>query len=94
MDAACTCSDARRGLLAGAPVAGGPGCRSVARLTHVPGETGIMLPVASALLALATLTRLRTALWLNQRYRFTTWKLGQVAVVLLAVGGMLKLLAS
>lgn len=62
-------------------------------LAHVPGETGVMLPVASALLALATLTRLRTALWLNQRYRFTTWKLGRVAVVLLAVGWMLKLLA-
>ena len=60
-------------------------------LAHVPGEAGIILPVASVSLALATLMRLRTALWLNQRYRFTTWKLGRVAVALLAVGWMLKL---
>jgi hypothetical protein len=59
-------------------------------LAQVPGKTGIMLPAASVLLALATLTRLRTALWLNQRYRFTTWRLGRVAVVLLVVGWMLK----
>ena len=34
--------------------------------------------------------RSRRAIWLNHRYRFTTWRWGGVIMVLLALGSVLK----
>ena len=48
------------------------------------------MPVAGVMLSIAALLRLRTAFLSNQRYRFTTWRLGRVLVVLLLVGLALK----
>lgn len=59
-------------------------------LAHVPGGTGIVLPMASAIFGLAGLMRLHTALWLNQRYRFTTWRWGRILVLLLLIGLAMK----
>ena len=62
----------------------------LAVLAQVPGEPGIVLPMAGAILALAAMTRLRTALWINHRYRFTTWRWGHVAVALVLIGMAMK----
>ena len=56
----------------------------------MPGAAGIVLPMADVILGLAALTRLRTALWINHRYRFTTWRWGRVAVVLMLIGVVMK----
>jgi hypothetical protein len=36
------------------------------------------------------LARIMTALWMNHRYRFTTWRLGWICIILLVVGAVLK----
>ena len=61
-------------------------------LSQVPGGTGILLPTGVAVLALVAISRVHTALRLNHRYRFTTWRWGHIALVLLLVGAMIKLL--
>jgi len=63
---------------------------ALALLAHVPGEAGIVLPMADVILGVAALMRLRTALWINHRYRFTTWRWGRVAVVLMLIGVVMK----
>jgi len=60
-------------------------------LVQLPGRMGLVLPVAGAGLALIGLVRVRTAVWINHRYRFTTWRLGKIVIVLLLIGGALKL---
>ena len=60
-------------------------------LTHIPGEAGLMLPVLGAVLALIGAARLHTAVWRNHRYRFTTWKVGRIGLLLLTLGIALKL---
>ena len=60
-------------------------------LCRVPGRTGVFLPTAVAILALLGMRRLRQAVWVNHRYRFTTWKVAGILVVLAAVGVALKL---
>jgi hypothetical protein len=62
-----------------------------ALLLNLPGRTGLVLPVVGAGFALVGLARLRTAVWMNHRYRFTTWRLGKVVGVLLLFGAALKL---
>jgi len=52
---------------------------------------GIIGPMVIALLVLAAMGRLRRALWINHRYRFTTWRWGRVVMVLLVAGVVLKL---
>jgi hypothetical protein len=42
---------------------------------------------------ISSLRRLHRALWLNHRYRFTTWRWGRVVMALLLVGLLLKLSA-
>ena len=49
--------------------------------------------LAIALATLSAVRRLHLALWLNQRYRLTTWRWGRVTALLLVAGAMLKLLA-
>lgn len=59
-------------------------------LAQAPFATGLVMPVASVILSVSALLRLRTALMFNQRYRFTTWRLGRVLVLLILVGLALK----
>jgi hypothetical protein len=63
----------------------------VAALCSVPVATGVVLPVATALAAINALVRAHTALAANHRYRFTTWRLARVAVVLMIIGVALKI---
>jgi hypothetical protein len=56
-----------------------------------PGKTGLMLPMASAVLLLWGLSRFHKAVWLNHRYRFTTWWVLGILAVLVIVGLVLKI---
>lgn len=60
-------------------------------LLSVPGASGVAGPVLGAIAVLAAFPRLRRALWSNQRYRFTTWWVFRLLVVLLAIGFAMKL---
>ncbi|HWH81291.1 MAG TPA: hypothetical protein VNU71_03550 [Burkholderiaceae bacterium] len=59
-------------------------------LARVPGRTGVLLPTAVAVLALLGMLRLRKAVWLNHRYRFTTRKVTGILVVLMFIGIVVK----
>ncbi|MBL8388607.1 MAG: hypothetical protein JNK17_10355 [Hydrogenophaga sp.] len=54
------------------------------------GVVGPLLAVAAFTLSVA---RLRRAIWLNHRYRFTTWRWGVVVLGLTMLGAALKILA-
>ena len=58
--------------------------------SHAPTPVGLVGPFVSALALLYGLGRLHRALWINHRYRFTTWRWGRIAVALLLVGLVLK----
>ena len=58
---------------------------------NAPVPVGIVGPVVVALAMLSATGRLHRALWVNHRYRFTTWRWGRVAAVLLLMGSLLKL---
>lgn len=62
-----------------------------ALLMLVPGRAGVFVTVAGAVCLVLALSRIRVALWLNHRYRFTTWRVGKVVMVLLLMGLVLKL---
>lgn len=57
----------------------------------IPGPLGIVGPVVAALVALAGVGRLHRALWVNHRYRFTTWRWGRVLAAMVLLGYFLKL---
>jgi hypothetical protein len=59
-------------------------------LTRIPGTLGILGPVCWAIALLVALARIDRAVWLNHRYRFTTWWLVRALSVLLMVGLALK----
>ncbi len=59
---------------------------------HIRVPVGIVGPVAIVLAVLFALARLHRAVWVNQRYRFTTWRWGKVAAVIVLAGYLLKLL--
>lgn len=54
---------------------------------------GIFGSVLIAAALLLSVVRLRRAVWLNHRYRFTTWRWGGVVVFLMIVGAVLKMIA-
>lgn len=58
---------------------------------HAPEPVGIVGPFVAAASFLSGLGRLRRALWLNHRYRFTTWRWARVVVAMLVAGAVLKL---
>jgi hypothetical protein len=58
---------------------------------YAPEPVGLIGPFVAAVAALCALGRLHRALWVNHRYRFTTWRWGRVAAVLLLMGSLLKL---
>jgi hypothetical protein len=57
----------------------------------VPFSTGVFGPVVVAAAGIGALRRLHVAVWLNHRYRFTTWAWAGRVVALLAVALALKL---
>lgn len=63
-------------------------------VSRVDVDVGIVGPTAIALAVLAGIRRVHRAVWMNHRYRFTTWRWGKVVVALLLVGGLLKLLVA
>lgn len=60
-------------------------------------QSGVPLGVVGSVLAVAafalSVARLRRAIWLNHRYRFTTWRWGGVVLGLIWLGTTLKMLA-
>ena len=58
---------------------------------HVPGQAGLVGPFVTALAVLLGLGRLHRALWVNHRYRFTTWRWGKVLGAMLLIGAVMKL---
>lgn len=60
-------------------------------------QSRLPLGVVGAVLAAAafglSVARLRRAIWLNHRYRFTTWRWGGVVLGLMLLGATLKMLA-
>lgn len=58
---------------------------------HAPEPVGLVGPFVTAVALLCALGRLHRALWVNQRYRFTTWRWGRVVAALLLMGVVLKL---
>lgn len=60
-------------------------------LSRIPGQTGLIAPIACAICGVNALLRLQTALWQNHRYRFTTWRGARVLLALLLIAAALKL---
>ena len=60
-------------------------------IRHAPHPVGLIGPSATALAVLFALGRLQRALWMNHRYRFTTWRLGKVMAAMLVIGAVLKM---
>jgi hypothetical protein len=60
-------------------------------LNQVQGPAKVVVPLVGVVLASIGLARAMTAIWTNHRYRFTTWRLGRIVLVLLLVGGAVKL---
>ena len=58
---------------------------------HAPKPVGLIGPFVAAVAVLSAMGRLHRVLWVNHRYRFTTWRWGRVVVALLLMGGVLKL---
>ena len=63
----------------------------VVLVRQVPGPAGLVGPFVTALAVLLGLGRLHRALWVNHRYRFTTWRWGKVVGALLVMGMAMKL---
>ena len=59
--------------------------------SHAPKPVGLVGPFVAAVALLFALSRLHRALWLNHRYRFTTWRWGRIVAALLLMGVVMKL---
>ena len=59
--------------------------------SHAPKPVGVVGPFVAAVALLCALGRLHRALWVNHRYRFTTWRWGRAVAALLLMGMVLKL---
>ncbi len=62
-------------------------------VSRMPMDTGLVGQVVMALCALSALRRCARAIWHNERYRFTTWRVGVALFVMLVFGTVLKLAA-
>ena len=62
-----------------------------AGFAQMPKPIGLVGPFVAAIALLAALGRLHRALWVNHRYRFTTWRWGRVVAALVLMGVALKL---
>jgi hypothetical protein len=61
--------------------------------SRIPMDAGLVGQVVLALCALSALRRCARALWHNERYRFTTWRVGVALFAMLVFGAVLKLAA-
>lgn len=59
-------------------------------LRALPDPGGVVLPLISAVAAMAAFRRLHRAIWVNHRYRFTTWRCCRAVGALLMIGWILK----
>ena len=59
--------------------------------SHELKPVGLVGPFVTAVAFLCALGRLHRALWVNHRYRFTTWRWGRIAAALMLMGVVLKL---
>lgn len=59
-------------------------------VSHAPGPVGLVGPLVSAVALLCALGRLHRAVWVNHRYRFTTWRWGRIAAAFIVVGLVMK----
>lgn len=78
-----------RGLLAAVDAVAWP-LLWVLAFSELPAPVGLVGPFVSAVALLAGLGRLHGALWLNHRYRFTTWRWGRIAAAFVLVGWVMK----
>ena len=62
----------------------------IAVVAHVPSRLGAVGLVVMACAIGAAALRLHRAIFVNHRYRFTTWRYGWVAIVALMFGALLK----
>ena len=60
-------------------------------LNQMPGPGGLVQALAMALLIVSAARRLFTALLVNHRYRFTTWRCGRLLTWIVAFGMFMKL---
>ena len=58
---------------------------------NAPQPMGLIGPFITALAVLIGLGRLHRAVWVNQRYWFTTWRWGKVLGAILLIGAVMKL---
>lgn len=61
-------------------------------VSHAPRPVGLVESFVAVVAMLFAFGRLQRALWMNHRYRFTTWRWGRVAAVLLFVGLVMRLM--
>ena len=54
---------------------------------------GVVGPVLMAAAFVLSIARLRRAIWLNHRYRFTTWRWGGMVLGLVMLGAVLDMSA-
>ena len=59
-------------------------------IRQLPVQTGVVGPVAIAVAVLCCVGRVHRAIWVNERYWFTTWRWARVAAGLLLIGAVLK----
>jgi hypothetical protein len=62
-------------------------------LSQSPLSLGLFGPTVAGVGAVAAVSRLRRAVWENQRYRFSSWKWGRAMAVLVLFGMAMKLMA-
>ena len=63
----------------------------VLAVVYAPFTTGVLGAAVAAVAVLVALTRLTTAIWRNERYRFTAWRWARLVASLLLIALMLKL---
>lgn len=66
---------------------------AVSLITLSPLHLGVVGPVLMAAVLWLSVSWLHRAIWMNHRYRFTTWRWGGVALGLIMVGAILKMVA-
>ena len=80
-----------RRWLAAADALAWPAAWAVGAAMALRSTGGLVWPVVIALAACAALSRSYRAVWMNHRYRFTTWRWGKLAGALFLIGFVLKL---
>ncbi len=67
-------------------------CLWILMIHRVPQPVALFGPFVGTVALLCALGRVHRALWVNHRYRFTTWRWGRIAARLMLFGALLKLM--